>query len=266
MNATRAEISKLFTDISREFPMEDYYYREYFPRSINRYIDILMLVPRISGGEALDVGCGYGDINIALTKLGYKVFATDLFTITNGSIEDRMSKYNVTFQRHNIEAEALPFEDNCFDLVIFSEVLEHLNYSPLIPLQEIRRVLKNGGKLILSTPNIANSKAIAMLLMGRNVMFMDLERYYITPKPIVWHNNLPFFNRHNRLYNTKELKQLVNRAGLKVDNIHYSYAPGSIGQAKWKKAIHWILGEALHFTQFSILGDFIVVVATKEAI
>ncbi len=263
MKLSRAQLYRLFVDISKEFPMEDYYHVQYFPSSLSRYIDILTWVPRVSSGRALDVGCGYADISVALDKLGYSVFATDLFS---RPVEERIHKYNITFQKHNIEAEPLPFEDSWFDLVIFSEVLEHLNYSPLSPLQEICRVLKREGKLILTTPNIASLKRIITLMLGRNSVFMDLKRYYITPKPFVRQDNQPFFDRHIRLYTTSELKQLIEVARFRVDEVHYSYQPGALKQARWKKAIHFCLAAALRLTSIPLLGDNIIVIATKNYI
>jgi len=60
----------------------------------------------------------------------------------------------------------LPFEDDRFDAVIFTEVLEHLNIHPQKILCEIARVLKPGGCVILSTPNVSSWKKIYALSNG----------------------------------------------------------------------------------------------------
>src|SRR2546428_10419616 len=49
-------------------------------------------------------------------------------------------------------AEHLPFADDSFDVIVMLEVIEH-TYSDVAALTEIRRVLKVGGTLVLSTPN-----------------------------------------------------------------------------------------------------------------
>lgn len=51
--------------------------------------------------------------------------------------------------------EALPFQDEAFDVVVATELIEHVRY-PATMLQEIRRVLRDGGELLLSTPNVAS--------------------------------------------------------------------------------------------------------------
>lgn len=62
--------------------------------------------------------------------------------------------------------EALPFHPASFDVVIAMEVIEHVRY-PLKMLGEIRRVLAEGGSLILSTPNPSHLESrLAMLLLG----------------------------------------------------------------------------------------------------
>ena len=61
---------------------------------------------------------------------------------------------NITPNSHiDVQADAyqLPFHDDAFDVVVCTEVLEH-THSPALALREVRRVLKPGGKLLLSTP------------------------------------------------------------------------------------------------------------------
>src|SRR6266852_1573258 len=59
------------------------------------------------------------------------------------------------YQQFNIETEAFPYEDNSFDVVLFCEIIEHLLSDPVHVLTEVRRVLKPGGDLVLTTPNVA---------------------------------------------------------------------------------------------------------------
>lgn len=63
-------------------------------------------------------------------------------------------------------AEKLPFKDNTFDFVIATEVIEHVRY-PRRMLDEFARVLKKGGRVLLSTPNVAHfTNRVAFLCMG----------------------------------------------------------------------------------------------------
>ncbi|WP_079253863.1 class I SAM-dependent methyltransferase [Endozoicomonas arenosclerae] len=114
-----------------------------------------------SGDKVLDVGCGEGRHSIAawleakVDVTGLDLCENDLQTARNkqqeavqyleGSEEDRSIKF---IQGNALE---LPFEDNTFDKIICSEVLEHIpDYQGV--LAEIKRVLKPDGLLAVSVP------------------------------------------------------------------------------------------------------------------
>lgn len=61
-----------------------------------------------------------------------------------------------------------PPTDRRFDMIIFAEVLEHLNLPPELPLATLRPLLKPGGRLIVQTPNAAALVKRVALLMGRH--------------------------------------------------------------------------------------------------
>ena len=64
-------------------------------------------------------------------------------------------------------AESLPFKNGTFDLVISTELIEHVRY-PKKVFEEVHRVLKSDGKWLLSTPNIATmANRFALLFLGR---------------------------------------------------------------------------------------------------
>ena len=101
----------------------------------------------------------------------------------------------------NIEQDLLPFPNNSFDLVIFTEVLEHIAITdPCVILGEIRRVLRPGGRMLLSTPNVANLSNVVAFIQGDNVFW----------PPNMFYGSV---DRHNREYTPNELLQLVERAG-----------------------------------------------------
>jgi SAM-dependent methyltransferase len=85
-------------------------------------------------------------------------------------IEKRCHRRGITFKACDITDGDLPFEDNEFDICIFTEVLEHLCIAPKKAFVPIKRILKNGGFLIFSTPNIATLQNRINLLFGRPVL------------------------------------------------------------------------------------------------
>lgn len=66
----------------------------------------------------------------------------------------------------NFNDQVLPFADEIFDLVLFTETLEHLQFHPHAVLIEINRVLRSGGCLVLTTPNVSSWKKVLLLSDG----------------------------------------------------------------------------------------------------
>jgi SAM-dependent methyltransferase len=103
----------------------------------------------------LDVGCSQGLATILLAREGHEVSGIDTqrasieFACERLSKEERHVRDRVTFQV--AEAQHLPFDDGSFGTVIMGEILEHL-VEPAPILDEALRVLKPGGRLILTTP------------------------------------------------------------------------------------------------------------------
>ncbi|MBI2589902.1 class I SAM-dependent methyltransferase [Candidatus Berkelbacteria bacterium] len=96
----------------------------------------------------LDAGCGEGALLNELRKMGYKnLHGTDIE-------KEKFSADGVEFKKANLN-EKIPFNDNSFDFVFSIENLEHLD-SPYTAIKEFHRVLRKGGKAIISTPNPNN--------------------------------------------------------------------------------------------------------------
>ena len=112
------------------------------------------------------------------------------------------------FQHFNIEEDIFPYSDNEFDIVIFAEIIEHLLNDPCAVLAEIKRVLKPGGAIVLTTPNVARLENIARLLSGANIY----DPY----------SGYGPYGRHNREYNQHELYQLLGHMGFEIEDIFSS--------------------------------------------
>ena len=105
----------------------------------------------------------------------------------------------------NLEEVRFPFEDDEFDVVFFCEILEHLLHDPVAVLLEIKRVLRPGGRLILTTPNVNRLENVARMVAGVNIYDP-----YSAYGP---------YGRHNREYNKDELGRLLARAGFVVESL-----------------------------------------------
>ena len=103
------------------------------------------------------------------------------------------------------ETERFPFDDNTFDLVIWSEVIEHLTKDPVHTLGEVHRVLKPGGCVVISTPNSSRADNVIALARGHNIY----DPYHL--------GAVLAGSRHSREYTYQELTDLVKGCGFAVD-------------------------------------------------
>jgi SAM-dependent methyltransferase len=171
-------------------------------------------------GECLEIGA-----NPYFTTMLLRRFSSLRLTLVNyfgPQVKESVLSQEVSFQNwqtgqsdcvalmshhFNIEKEAFPFADGAFDVVLFCEVLEHLLDDPLWPLREIKRILRPGGILVVTTPNVARLENVARLLAGENIH--DPYSAYGS------------YGRHNREYTLQELRLLLEHAGFVV-NAAYS--------------------------------------------
>jgi SAM-dependent methyltransferase len=118
--------------------------------------------------------------------------------------EDKITRITKTFsyQHFNVENDLFPYADDEFDIVIFAEIIEHLLNDPCKVLREIKRVLKPGGTLIVTTPNVARLENITRLIAGENIY----DPY----------SGYGPYGRHNREYNRHELVTLCQFEGFDV--------------------------------------------------
>lgn len=106
-----------------------------------------------TGDIFLDIGCGAGNLCRA---------ATELFTIVHGCdiSQEALSiaqQQGIICHHIDLNQDTLPFETGTFDAVTALDLVEHL-FDPSTFLNEVHRIIKPGGQLILSTPNFRKVK------------------------------------------------------------------------------------------------------------
>ena len=119
----------------------------------------------------------------------------------------------------DIEHQRLPFPDETFAIVLFLEIIEHLITGPTKALQEIARVLKPEGMLVLTTDNGNNIFKLSALLRNRTIYWP--------------YNDSSFGDRHNREYLDYELRQLLAGIGfssiaIRLENLNHRYPRKSL--------------------------------------
>lgn len=147
-----------------------------------------MFLNTTAPGKLLDVGCGDGTFLDLMRRKGWDVDGIDFDA---KAIATARQKYNLTLRCGDLKAAGLPAES--FAAVTMSHVIEHLP-DPVEMLTEIRRLLKPGGCLIMTTPNTAGW---GHQKFGPHWFGIDAPR-------------------HLYLFNRSSLTEVVRRAGLAV--------------------------------------------------
>jgi SAM-dependent methyltransferase len=104
-------------------------------------------------GPVLDLGCGEGYGTALLSEAVGEIVGLDVDGAAIAHAAAQYASANCRFRRY--DGERLPFEDAAFDAVVSFQVIEHLTGDRMF-MSAVSRVLKPGGRLILTTPNAAN--------------------------------------------------------------------------------------------------------------
>ena len=128
-------------------------------RTAPKFIYAVKISGLTQGDSALDIGCGRGDLMMALAKKGADVtgidYSKDALEIAQKAIDKQpVEKRNKLKVLHS-NATALNFSDQTFDYIFMTDIVEHLYPSELHRcFKECKRVLKPKGKLVIHTaPN-----------------------------------------------------------------------------------------------------------------
>lgn len=146
----------------------------------------------------LDVGCGDGSFIIKFKEV-CEVFGVDV----SEKAVCKAREAGVDAYRLDVSSEKLPFEDQYFDIVYMGDIIEHL-VNPDFAIKEVRRALKPGGFLVLSTPNLACWYNRLLLLLGIQPVFSEVS----TAKIFGRLGTLPI--GHLRLFTLRALKEFLS--------------------------------------------------------
>jgi len=185
------------------------HYRKKTNISGDRLYKTFSLITDSNGKKILDVGCNTGYIPLLLYEKGFEVIGIDLFKeqieIANDVKEhlnihsDKLSFTQMDFLNNN-------FPDNYFDYALLLEVIEHVT-NPWEFLEQFYRVLKPGGYLILSTPNVLNTYQISkQFYPNLRKLFKDIDD---EPKDTGTHLD------HIYAWDIFSFYRLINRCGFK---------------------------------------------------
>jgi len=163
------------------------------------------------GDRVLDVGAGFGRHVFECARRGANVVALDYAEdevvetrATLGAMVDA-GEVDITRFKGVLRGDAtkLPFNDNSFDIVITSEVLEHIQ-DDVAAIAEMIRILKPGGAFAATVP----------AWLPEKINWMLSDEYHAPKSP----------GGHVRIYSKTELAAKLRSAGLVVDGSHRAHA------------------------------------------
>lgn len=145
----------------------------------------------------LDIGCSDGYLLSQITNCANNFYGLEA---SDYGVAECLKK-NIKVQNFFWDDQkALPYEDNFFDLVVAGELIEHIFDTDYF-LQEIKRVLKDNGYFLITTPNLASLGRRLYLFFGRNPLM---------------ETSLNNSCGHIRYFTFASLKNLLTNNGFKV--------------------------------------------------
>ncbi len=180
---------------------------EAFEASRNRLNVIGSMLSDLHGKHGADVGTGLGFATVTLRRVGLLVTATERELETGA-----LAALGGGVLPYDIGRTPPPFPAESLDFVVFSEVLEHVNRSPVAVLRELAGLLRAGGRLILTTPNVARLAHIELLASGENF----LEPF---SEDVPFDEQATSVVEHVREYSVREVVEAIEAAGLGVDEV-----------------------------------------------
>ena len=191
--------------------------KQYLTHHTTRFEKTLELTPAGDASQRILEMGAYMQITPALkTRLGYgevrgcyygQAGKIDHHEVTSENGENFVCDVDLFDAEH----DTFPYPGAHFDTVLCCELVEHLKEDPMHMMAEINRVLKPGGHLVMTTPNIASLRAISAILQGYHPGFFPA---YIKPSEEGFTDA-----RHAREYTAKEAYMLLHYAGFEVTKL-----------------------------------------------
>jgi 2-polyprenyl-3-methyl-5-hydroxy-6-metoxy-1,4-benzoquinol methylase len=171
------------------------------------------------GKRVLDVGCSSGYLARPLVQRGCVVVGIE----QDATAAEEARSVCAEVLVGDVETLELPFEPASFDVVLCGDLIEHLR-DPEAFLARVRPLLRRGGRLVLTTPNVANWAMRGGLLLGR-------WRY--TERGILDRTHVHLFTRAT-------LVETLGRAGYRVVELDFTVPVPGVGTDRVERLAHRI--------------------------
>jgi SAM-dependent methyltransferase len=191
--------------------------RSYFAKHLPRLARTLSLTPGPkSSSRILELGC-YMQLTPFLARWrGYREVRGGYYGALGESRRGSAGIAGETFECEidlfDAERDRFPYPDGHFETVLGCEMIEHFLRDPMHCLLESRRVLEEGGRLLITTPNVSSLTSVARALHGYDNP--QLYSHYETPR-----SEAPTDLPHVREYTAFELRDLLQAAGFEIESL-----------------------------------------------
>jgi len=168
-------------------------------------IDRLIRPHLAAGSRVLEIGCGAGNLLLQATVAGSYPLALDLsmqaLTFVRSRLEEAAcgAEPPAGYALTQAIGERLPLAEASFDCIVLSEVIEHLE-APQNSIREAARVLRPGGRLLITTPNYRSFWP---------VMEWAVDRLNMAPKMAG--------EQHISRFHTASLNRMLRELGLEIE-------------------------------------------------
>lgn len=165
------------------------------------------------GGSILEFGSVPLLFTAALSSSNYSVTGID---IAPERYKKAIERIGINIIKCDIEKEKLPLDGNSFDAVVFNELFEHLRINPIFTLSEVLRVMKPGGIMMLSSPNLRSLNGIYNFMI-RNRSYSCSGNIYAEYQKLEKLGHMG----HVREYTTTEVIEFLKNIGFDVTSVIY---------------------------------------------
>jgi SAM-dependent methyltransferase len=183
----------------------------YIDRSFARWREVVEIA-RARLGDTQRLSCmdiGASPFTFYLGSWFKKVSALDL----SASLRERCEAAGIKLQEGGVGSLASLTNIEPVDCVFFLEVIEHLHLDPITVLRDIRRLLKPGATLFLSTPNL-------MCFANRVLMLRNRKLHHFSYPPFSLYDRA-HGHGHDRIYMPAELREYFEYAGYRNVEVLY---------------------------------------------
>lgn len=170
--------------------------------------------------EVLDAGCGTGRLMESLINMGHSVKGVDISEKMVETANSKISTPDGVPACLMAPLEKLPFEKETFDAITCLGVIEYL-LKPELGIKEMSRVLKNGGMLIVSAPNLLKLQYLLdpYYYLNRGAKYLLLKMHILKKKKESIHEEISDNkNFANTRFTYKEITELFKRCSFELDS------------------------------------------------